>query len=109
MSESLINIFLYLTYALAIGGLVLAVAFPVVFLVKNPAKAKGSLIGVGLVLVLFLVGYVLSGNEVLSYYPKFGVDAGISKIIGGSLITLYVLAIGATVSAVVAEVLRFFK
>jgi hypothetical protein len=46
---------------------------------------------------------------VLAYYPKFGVDAGTSKLIGGSLISLYILSIVAFIAAIGAEVLRFFK
>lgn len=109
MSETLIDIFLYLTYALALGGLVLAIVFPILFMVKNPSKAKGALMGVGILVVIYGLSYMLANNEVLDYYPKFGVDAGWSKLIGGSLISLYILSIIAVIGAIGAEVLRFFK
>ena len=109
MSETFIDIGLYLTYAMALGGLALAVIFPVLYLAKNPGKSKGALLGVGALVLVYVLSYLLANNEVLAYYPKFGVDAGTSKLIGGSLISLYILAIVAFIAAIGAEVLRFFK
>jgi len=109
MSDSLINIGLYLSYALVLGGLAAAILFPVMFFIKNPGKAKGALIGVGFLAVVYGLSYALAGSEVLESYTKFGIDSGMSKLIGGSLISLYILAIFAFIVAVGAEVLRFFK
>ena len=47
MSDFLINAGLWLTYIMVVGGALAAIAFPVIFLAKNPEKAKGALKGIG--------------------------------------------------------------
>ncbi len=109
MSETLIDISLYITYALFLVAAAAAVLFPLFYLVKHPKEAKGALAGLGALVVIFVLAYVLSGDEVRTVYAKFGVDAAQSKLIGSTLIALYMLGIGAVAAAVYAEVSRFFK
>ena len=46
MSDFLINAGLWLTYIMVAGGALAAIVFPVMFLIKNPEKAKGALKGI---------------------------------------------------------------
>lgn len=109
MSETLIDLGLYASYLMTILAIAGAVLFPLIYLIKNPQNAKGALIGIVAIAVLFGVSYAVSGDEVRTIYTKFGVDAGQSKLIGSSLIALYILSIAAVVAAFYAEVTRFFK
>ena len=87
-------------------AIVLALGFALWFLVKNFKKAKATIIGfVGLVVVFFL-SYALSSSEV---YEKFAIDESTSKIIGGTLIMLYIIFVGTFLAAIYAEVAKLFK
>ena len=59
--------------------------------------------------MLFLVAWLLSSSEVYSSYAEFGVDASLSKFIGGMLNLVYILAGLAVVGIVYSEVSKGLK
>lgn len=109
MTDLFIDIMFIITYVLLGVSVLGAIVFPIVNMVGDFKKAKGSLIGIAIVGVLFIISYALSGNEVLESYEKFGVTATSSRIIGASLIMMYIMSIGAIVMAVLGEVYKAFK
>ncbi|MBI2968221.1 MAG: hypothetical protein HYY40_10480 [Bacteroidetes bacterium] len=106
----LVDIGIYLCYAgMIIGGL-LAILFPVWFFIKNPKGAKTSGIGLAIALLLFGISYMLSTGELNEKYIGLGVDTDTySRVVGGSLILLYVTGIGAVVIAIGTEIAGIFK
>ena len=52
---------------------------------------------------------MISGNEVLPTYIEFGVDAGLSKFIGGMIILVYLLAGIAIGGIIYSEFSKTFK
>ena len=88
---------------------VLAVGFPLWIASKNPKSLVGTGVGLGSILVLFLVAWLLSSSEVYSSYSEFGVDASLSKFIGGMLNLVYILAGLAVVGIVYSEVSKGLK
>lgn len=100
----MINFGLYLTYFLLGVAILAAVIFPIIYLVKHPATAKRSLIGVGIMVVILLLAYLISPAT-----PQGNVSAGTAKMVGGGLVALYILFIGAIVVAIYSEVSRLFK
>ena len=79
------------TYSLLGGTAVSAVVFPIIMLAQNPKKAKGALVSlIGLVIV-FGVGYMLASDVVLPSYEVYGVDEGTSQGVGMGLIATYIL------------------
>ena len=104
-----INIALYSAYILTIAAAVAAVVLPLIQSLSDPASLVKSGVGVVALLVVFGLGYVLSGNEVLPSYIEFGVDANLSKLIGGALTMMYVMTIGAIVGIVFTEVTNAVK
>lgn len=109
MSDILIDFGIYSCYIMMVVGAVAALLFPVIYFIKHPSEAKGALLGVVAIVLVFGISYIISGDEVLSVYAKFGVDSFQSKLLGSSLIALYLLGIGAVLVAVFAEVSRFFR
>ncbi|MEO2084301.1 MAG: hypothetical protein ABGW65_02110 [Marinoscillum sp.] len=105
----LIDFILYFGYLMIGIGAVLAIGFPVYLASKNPKSLVDSGIGIGVILALFLFSWLISGNEVLSSYAEFGVDAGLSKFIGGSIILVYVLTCVALGGIFYSEVIKNFK
>lgn len=98
---------IFILGALSIG---VAVIFPIVYMFTHPKSAIRTLIGVGLVLALFGIGYALSGNEILLAYEEvdFTSSKG-SKVIGGSLIMMYLMIAAVIAVTVFAEVKSLFK
>lgn len=105
----LVDIILYFGYGMVIVAAVLAVGFPLWIASKNPKSLVGTGVGLGSILVLFLVAWLLSSNEVYSSYAEFGVDASLSKFIGGMLNLVYILAGLAVVGIVYSEVSKGLK
>ena len=60
-------------------------------------------------IITFLFSWLISGNEVLSSYAEFGVDASLSKFIGGIIILVYVLTCVALGGIFYSEVIKNFK
>lgn len=102
----MIDIALYLTYFLVLAAVVLVLGFAVWFLAKNFKKSKNTLIGALGLVVVFLIAYFLSSGEV---YEKFQIGEGMSKLIGGSLITLYIMFFGTILAAIYSEIAKLFK
>ena len=76
---------------------------------KNPKSLAGTGMGLGSIFALFLIAWLLSGNEVHSSYSEFGVDASLSKFIGGMLILVYML-VGLAVSGIIySEITKSLK
>ena len=105
----LVDIILYFGYGMGIVAAVLAMGFPLWIASKNPKSLVGTGVGLGSILVLFLVAWLLSSSEVYSSYAEFGVDASLSKFIGGMLNLVYILAGLAVVGIVYSEVSKGLK
>lgn len=88
---------------------IIAVVYPIVNAMGDPKSLMKVGIGVGAVFVVFLISYMISGNEVTDVYKTFGVDEGSSKVVGGGIIMIYVMAILAVAGIILGEVSRLIK
>ena len=105
----LVDVILYFGYGMVMVGAILAIGFPLWIASKNPKSLIGTGIGLGSILVLFLIAWLISGSEVYSSYSEFGVDASLSKFIGGMLILVYML-VGLALSGIIySEVTKSLK
>ncbi len=102
----MIDFALYLTYAMVAISILLAIGFSVWFLLKNFSNAKATLFGFAGIIIVFLMSYFISSNEV---YEKFSISASLSQFIGGTLIMLYIIFFGTILTAIYAEVNKLFK
>jgi hypothetical protein len=99
-----IDIALYASYILVLVAAVAAVVLPLIQSLGDPSSLIKSGIGLAALLVVFVIGYAISGNEVLPSYTEFNVDAGLSKFIGGLLTMMYILIFAAIAGIVYTEV-----
>jgi len=101
--------FLYLSYILVLGAAVAAIVLPMINAIGDPSTLVRGGIGVGALLLFFLISVGIAGNEVTDVYTKFGVDAGMSKRIGGTLIMVYILFILSFAGIIFSEVHKILK
>ena len=106
-----IDVLLYVAYIGVAVAAVGAILLPLITsLVTNPKGMVKSLIGLGVLTILFVVGWTSAGNETLPYVAaEVQVDAGLSKVIGGSLIMMYILGVIAILGIIFTEISKIFK
>lgn len=96
-------------------SIIVAACFAVVQIVKglidNPKKQMGTLIGVGVLIVVMIISYAISsGTDVpKEIFEKTGSDYSNSKLIGACMYTVYVLFGGVILSVLYAEIAKKLK
>lgn len=100
---------LYVTYVFFFIALGAAVILPVLHAIRNPKELGKSAIGVGFLVVLFIIAYSLSGSEVTPKAVALGVGEGSSKLIGAGLISFYMVMIIAILGMIYSEIIKAFK
>ena len=100
---------LYLTYFLFFVASGAAIVLPMLSISKNPKSLIKSGMGVGAIVVIFIVAYAISGNEVTAKYTALGVAEGGSKLIGAGLMMFYVTMLIAIVIMIYSEINKAIK
>jgi hypothetical protein len=100
--------FLGLSYVLLILAIVAALAGAVMQAIMNPSKLKGSLIGLGGMLLVIVISYVLADGTVEPYYTS-DITETASKWSGTGLYAFYILFVLAVLSIASSAVTRFIK
>jgi NADH:ubiquinone oxidoreductase subunit 6 (subunit J) len=106
--ESLINIGIILTYLMVALAALTAVGFGVKKMMQKTNNAKKTLYSIGGLLVIILISYLMSSDEVLGSYEKYEITAATAKRVGMGLTTFYLLAIGAIGAVLYAELSKAF-
>ena len=106
----IIDIGLRFTYAMLIVGALAAIVMPLIqALTNDPKSLLKSAAGLGAIVLIYLIGYALAGDEVTAKYVEFDVDSGISKMVGGVLITMYIMMIVALAGALFGEAKKIIE
>ena len=93
---------------LGIAALV-SIVFPIIGMANNFSKAKGSLIGVGALVLIFIISYFMSSSEVYNVSEGVVVEGAVSKKSEAGLITLYFMFFIAIGAIVYTEISKAFK
>ncbi len=104
-----IDIGLYLSDILLLVATAAAVVLPLINAIKHPAGLIKSLLGVGGLVVLFIVAYSLSGSELSAKAVALGVDESGSKLIGAGLILFYFVLVISIVGVIFSEISKALK
>ena len=99
--------FIGMSYILLGISIIAALAGTVMTAVSDPKKMMGTGIGIGAMIVVFFVSYLISSDEVLESYGD--ITASTSQMVGAGLITFYILLILAVLSIIYASVSRMLK
>ena len=100
--------FLGLSYILLILAIVAALGGSVMQAIMNPGKLKGSLIGLGGMILVFVISYVLADATVEPYYAS-DITETASKLSGAGLYAFYILFVLAVLSIASSSITRFIK
>ncbi|MDG1916512.1 MAG: hypothetical protein P8I29_01710 [Flavobacteriales bacterium] len=111
MSDFLINGGLILTYIMIAVAALAAIVYPLMFLAKNPSKGKNALMGIGGLLFITVISYVLASGDIMTFpgSEKFGMTEASTKRVGMGLIVFYILSLGAIAAVLFAELGKLFK
>ena len=105
-----IDIILYISYALTILAALAAIVFPLINSLGNPGSLIKSGIGLGVLVVVFLVAWAISGSEFTEYQAsEFGMTASLSKFVGGLLTMMYLLTGIAIIGIIYTEFSKMLK
>lgn len=96
----------YIALFVAVAG---AVALPLISAVKNPAGLLRSLIGVGVLVVIFVIAYAVSSSDLTTTAIANGISESGTKMIGAGLITFYLLLAASILGLVYSEVSKTIK
>jgi hypothetical protein len=102
--------FLNLAKILLVVAVAIMVISPVYGFITNPQNLVKLLISLGLIVVVFFVGYSMAGDAVSEVQEvKYGLTQTASKMVGTGLYVTYI-AFGLTVlSLLYASVIKIFK
>ena len=117
MNEVSESLELWVNIGLIIGYILMAVAVIGVIVLPLLTSIMGgdfkSLLkmgaGVGVIIIVFLICWAVSGNEATEHYAKYGVGEASSKVIGGSIIMMYVFMAASFAVVIYSEVSRFIR
>jgi len=98
-------------YALFGITAVIAVGFPVVYMILNTKTAKNTLIGLAFLAVVVLVSYLLASDKVMTIVGYTGTDNNPEtlKQVGTGLYTTYILFGLAFLTILYTEISSSFK
>ena len=100
----MIDVGLFLSYILVGVCALAAIGMPLVKAFGDPQSLKKMGMGVGAVVVVFVIAYVIADG---SAYKE--ASEGTSKMVGAGLITMYLLAILAIGGIVFTEIQKIFE
>lgn len=108
-TESMLSFSMYAVYAVMALAFICLVGFAVWSVVANFKDSKETLIGVGVLSIILLIGYLISPATNSLIEQKFAVSSGMSKLIGGGLMATYIFMFGALLAAIWASISSRFK
>ncbi|OQA02141.1 MAG: hypothetical protein BWY70_00112 [Bacteroidetes bacterium ADurb.Bin408] len=111
MENSLINIGLIVSYTLFGITLLAALILPLINFFKNfnLKKSKNSFIALAILIIIAIVSFAMSSGDAGSFTEDFGISSNLFKMIGGSLVTTYIMFFITIIVAVVSEATNRIK
>jgi hypothetical protein len=100
---------LYFGYILFFGSILSIAGLFLMNALKDSRLLVRSAIGAGILGVLFLVSYLISGSELSSSAVANGVTENSSKLIGGGLTMFYIVLFIALIGLVYSEINKALK
>ncbi len=105
-----LNLMLVWSFAMVILTIVLTIAMPLVAVFQNPKSAVRSLIGLGAIVVVFLVSYALATDDPITLASGSVIDNSFElKFSDTALYATYIAFAGVILSILYGELYKVFK
>lgn len=105
-----LNLMLVWSFAMVILTIVLTIAMPLVAVFQNPKSAVRSLIGLGVIVVVFLVSYALATDDPITLASGSVIDNSFElKFSDTALYATYIAFAGVILSILYGELYKVFK
>lgn len=106
----MVDFMLYASYFLIGVALVGSIVLPLIKSLDDPSSLIKSAVGIAALVVIFLIAYTVSGSEVSADAAmRYGLTESTSKLVGASLITMYLMGAIAVASILYSEIAKLFK
>ena len=110
LQKSILDPFFIESYIALIIGVVLALAFPIAYIIMNPKKALRVLMILGGVIIVLLISYALSPNTYSQTQLEVrNISASTSRWVGTGLVFTYIVSALAILSAIYSGISKIFK
>ncbi|MCC8062343.1 MAG: hypothetical protein LIO68_03760 [Rikenellaceae bacterium] len=105
-----LNLMLGWSFAMVILTIVLTIVMPLVAVFQNPKSAVRSLIGLGVIVVVFLVSYALATDDPITLASGNVIDNSFElKFSDTALYATYIAFAGVILSILYGELYKVFK
>ncbi|MEO1049426.1 MAG: hypothetical protein AAFX87_02310 [Bacteroidota bacterium] len=104
-----VSIGLILSYILVVLAIIGAIVLPLINAIGDPKVLIKGLIGFLGLAVIFLIGWGLAGDALSSRAIAEGLTSNTSKLVGGALLTTWILLVVGIVGIVFTEISKVFK
>lgn len=101
----IIDVGLYVSYLLIVLCAISAIVIPLVQSFSDPQSLLKSGIGLGVILVVFLISYALAD----SYGSSLKVSENVAKLSGAGIIAMYIFFFIALIGIVYTEISKLIK
>ena len=100
---------MYAVYITMFIAFLCLAGFAIWSIISNIKDSKGTLVGLGILVGIMLISYLISSPTNSVIEAKFAVSASLSKVIGGGLVSTYIFLFGAILAAIWASISTRFK
>lgn len=109
--DILVNIGMYVTYALFVVAMAALLYFAVMQFIDNIRKSKMTLYALIALVVVYVLAYLCSSSTDVgeAFLEKTGTTMASSKLIGSGIVMFYILFAGTIVVLLGTEVSKIFK
>ncbi len=108
MTDFIVTYGIYLAYFALVVATLAAIIFPLIQMFQDLKNAKTAFIGIGAVLVVFFLCYLLADEKSLTIGDVVA-SAGQMKMVEASLYSFYILLATSILAILYSTISRYFK
>ncbi len=107
--DTYLSLSMYAVYAVMALAFICLIGFAIWSIIANFKDSKESLIGVGALVVVLLISYLVSSPSSSAIEVKFAISPSLSKLLGGGAIAAYIFGFGAILAMLWSSISIKFK
>ncbi len=112
MQELMVNIGIPVAQFLVVVAAILAIVFPVIYVLRNPKESMRIIMGIGIFLAIMIILWVTASSEITGRFlaSQYSyVTESIMKLVSFSITAGILFTVGAFILTIAMEVMNAFK